>query len=71
MAKSRARKMREKRVREGRIDPVINRGIYALADLSTKRSKTKQETLYQNKYGELSSIDKNQRDESSFLFALV
>ena len=68
MAKSRARKTREKRVREGRIDPAINRGIYALADLSTRRSKTKKETMYQNKYGELSSMDRNQTDESSFYF---
>lgn len=69
MAKSKAKKMREKCVREGRVDPTINRGIYALADLSTRRSKTKKGTLYQNKYGELSSMDRNQTDESSFYFA--
>lgn len=71
MAKSKAKKMREKRVREGRIDPAINRGVYALADLSTRRNKTKKGSLYQNKYGELSSVDRYQTDESSFYFELL
>ena len=66
MAKSKAKKIREKRMREGRMDPTKSRGIYALADLRTRKSKTKREKVYQNKYGELSSMDKNQLDDSSF-----
>lgn len=68
MAKSRARKMKEKMIREGRMDPGKMRGIYALADLGTRKGKTKHEKLYQNKYGELSSIDENQLDGGSFYF---
>lgn len=68
MAKSRARKIRDKMVREGRMDPAKMRGIYALADLGTRKSKTKHEKMYQRKYGELPSIDKNQLDDSSFYF---
>lgn len=68
MAKSRARKVREKMIREGRSDPRKIRGIYALAGLGTRKGKTKHGKLYQCKYGELSSIDKNQLDDSSFYF---
>ncbi|MBO1001090.1 hypothetical protein ACFSKI_13640 [Pseudogracilibacillus auburnensis] len=66
MAKSRAKKIREKLIREGYRDPVKNRGIYALANLRTRKGKSKHEKQYQNKYGELSPIDKSQMDDSSF-----
>ncbi|MCJ7841457.1 hypothetical protein MUB24_11230 [Lederbergia sp. NSJ-179] len=66
MAKSKAKKMREKMVREGYRNPAKNRGIYALADLRTRRSKSKREKQYQDKYGELSSADK--MDDRSFYF---
>ncbi len=71
MAKSKARKTREKLVREGYRDPAKNRGIYALGDLRTRKSKTKHEKQYQNKYGELSPIDKSQVDDSSFLLSYI
>ncbi|WP_096156627.1 MULTISPECIES: hypothetical protein [Bacillus] len=45
MAKSRARKMRDKLVREGFRDPGNGRGTYALQNLTTRKTKTKQETL--------------------------
>ncbi len=47
MGKSNARKQREKVVREGKRDPSLNRGIYAMANLSTRRTKTKKEALQQ------------------------
>jgi hypothetical protein len=50
MAKSKAKKIREKSVREGRRSPVSGRSIYAIADLRTRRTKTKQEKLQQNKH---------------------
>ncbi|MBM7542254.1 hypothetical protein [Amphibacillus cookii] len=68
MAKSKARKTREKLVREGYRDPAKNRGIYALGDLRTRKRKTKHEKQYQNKYGELSPIDKNKMDDSFFCY---
>lgn len=66
MSKSRARKMREKRIREGLMDPVRKRGTYASADLRTRKTKTKHEVMYQNKYGELPKVDLNETDGSSF-----
>ncbi|WP_172197651.1 hypothetical protein [Saccharibacillus qingshengii] len=45
MAKSAAKKMREKRIREGKMDLAAMRSPFALADLRTRRTKTKQEVL--------------------------
>ncbi|OYD59539.1 hypothetical protein CGZ90_06505 [Fictibacillus aquaticus] len=50
MAKSKAKKQREKSVREGKRSPASGRSIYAIADLRTRRTKTKQEKLQQNKH---------------------
>ncbi|MFD1848546.1 hypothetical protein [Oceanobacillus bengalensis] len=50
MAKSKARKLRQKRVREGRLDPQINRSPFAQLDLRTKRTKTKKDHLYRAKH---------------------
>ncbi|TCP24531.1 hypothetical protein EV207_12430 [Scopulibacillus darangshiensis] len=60
MTKSRARKIREKRIQEGRRNPSADRGIYALADLRTRKTKTKMEKLYQHKHkGRLSNHEDN------------
>jgi len=67
MAKSRARKIREKRMREGMMNPARNRGSYALTDMRTRKTKTKHEVIYQDKYGELSKVDHYETDGSSFL----
>ncbi len=50
MAKSKAKKQREKRVREGRLNPEIKRSPFHTLDLSTRKTKTKKDVLYQNKY---------------------
>ncbi|WP_244951519.1 hypothetical protein [Sutcliffiella horikoshii] len=47
MAKSKAKKLRDKQVREGKRNPENGRGIYALANLTTKTTKTKKEKLNQ------------------------
>lgn len=66
MAKSSAKKIREKRTREGKMNLTRNRGAHALADLRTRKTKTKQEIMYQDKYGELPKVDRNNTDGSSF-----
>ncbi|CAG9621468.1 hypothetical protein [Sutcliffiella rhizosphaerae] len=43
MAKSKAKKMREKQIREGKRNPEYGRGTYSLADMRTRTTKTKQE----------------------------
>lgn len=65
MAKSRARKIREKRMREGKRNPANNRGAYVFADMQTRKTKTKNEIMYQDKYGELPKVDRNETDGSS------
>ena len=47
MAKSKAKKLRDKQVREGNRNPENGRGTYALANLGTKTTKTKKEKLNQ------------------------
>ncbi len=64
MGKSNARKQREKVVREGKRDPALNRGIYAMANLSTRRTKTKKEAL-QQQYKKTHRFH-NESDESFF-----
>ena len=67
MAKSKARKHREKMIREGKRNPVENRGIYVLADMRTRRTKTKAEKLQQQKYkGRISYHDKEDFDLFTF-----
>ncbi|WP_026678317.1 hypothetical protein [Fictibacillus gelatini] len=62
MAKSDARKKRDRLVREGKRNPIENRGVYALADLRTRKTKTKAEMLQQQKHkGRLSFYDEDNR----------
>ncbi|PKR82756.1 hypothetical protein [Heyndrickxia camelliae] len=49
MSKSKAKKS-EKLVREGKRNPSENRGIYALTDMRTRKTKTKKELLSQVKH---------------------
>ncbi|MEN2666895.1 hypothetical protein ACRW9N_04785 [Listeria aquatica] len=50
MSKSKAKKKREKRVREGLLNPEIKRSPYAALDLRTRATKTKKDALYQVKH---------------------
>lgn len=50
MAKSSARKHREKLEREGKRNPDQNRSIFATVDMRSRRTKTKAEKLHQEKH---------------------
>lgn len=67
MAKSQARKYREKLAREGNRNPEGNRSPFANLDLRTKRTKTKKDYMYQYKHKNRSF---KEVDDGSFLFCL-
>ncbi|MFD2627461.1 hypothetical protein [Oceanobacillus kapialis] len=50
MSKSKAKKQRQKQMREGRIDPTKLRSPYARLDLQTRKTKTKKDHLYRTKH---------------------
>lgn len=66
MAKSQARKLREKLAREGKRNPEKGRSPYALTDLHTRVTKTKKDHLYRTKHKNQSSYNGN---DGSFYFA--
>ncbi|KIL49477.1 hypothetical protein [Jeotgalibacillus soli] len=66
MSKSKARKMREKLVREGRLNPEIKRSPFTQADMRTRTTKTKKDHLYHFKHKN-HSLHKG--DDGSFYFA--
>lgn len=66
MAKSKARKLREKLVREGNLNPVTKRSLFFSTDMRTRVTKTKKDHLYQFKYKNHQSQDGN---DGSFYFA--
>ncbi len=49
MAKSKAKKIRERRIREGKRNPENGRSPFAYADLRTRMTKTKKDLLYRKK----------------------
>lgn len=63
MAKSNARKQREKWAREGKRNPELNRSMFAFADMRQRKTKTKTEKLHQNKHKRSLSY---QRDDDLF-----
>lgn len=65
MAVSKAKKHRQKLEREGRRNPELSRSPFALVDLRSKRTKTKQEQLNKNKHKNQYSFYK---DDGSFYF---
>ncbi|GAA0133371.1 hypothetical protein YSY43_02110 [Paenibacillus sp. YSY-4.3] len=70
MAKSKAKRMRDKLTREGRRNPELGRSLFAAADLRTRKTKTKQELLHQNKHRRKNLISYN-GDDGSFLLARI
>ncbi len=60
MAISKAKKKRQKLIREGHLNPEIKRSPFALIDLSSKQTKTKKGYLYSKKR-------KNHQKDDSFL----
>lgn len=71
MAKSTSRKMREKRVREGKADVTEWRSPFATADMRTRRTKTKHDVLNQiARKGRHKNPNFTGGDEGSFYFRL-
>ncbi|WP_433945730.1 hypothetical protein [Paenibacillus sp. SN-8-1] len=68
MAKSNAKKQRDKLSREGRRNPEAGRSPFVFTDMRTRKTKTKHEKMYLIKH-------KNQvsrgGDEGSFYFAYI
>ncbi|KUP09689.1 hypothetical protein Q73_02080 [Bacillus coahuilensis m2-6] len=67
MAKSKARKQREKLIREGRQDPVDNRSPFSQLNLCTKKTKTKKDVVYSRRRTNLES----DHPSSSFYFCKI
>lgn len=63
MAKSSAKKHREKLARAGKRNPAENRSPFAFADMRQRRTKTKSEKLHQQNHKRPLSV---QRDEGLF-----
>ncbi|WHY76658.1 hypothetical protein QNH20_21585 [Neobacillus sp. WH10] len=57
MAKSKAKKLREKLVREGNINPEAKRSEYVFTDMRTRMTKTKKDHLYHFKHKNHQSKD--------------
>lgn len=68
MAKSKAKKMREKAVREGSRNPEMNRSPFVYADMRTRITKTKKEHLYREKYKNHPLIEES---DGSFCFSFI
>ncbi|MBP2239546.1 hypothetical protein J2Z40_000099 [Cytobacillus eiseniae] len=66
MAKSKAKKIREKLKREGKRNPEENRSPFAFADMRTRKTKTKKDLLDQKKQKNR-SLSKDLSD-GSFVF---
>jgi hypothetical protein len=70
MAKSKARKHREKLVREGIRNPENSRNPFAFADLRSRKTKTKKDLMYRSsKYKNHSSVEG--KDGSFYLSIMV
>ncbi|OWR32966.1 hypothetical protein CDO73_00190 [Saccharibacillus sp. O23] len=71
MAKSAAKKLREKRIREGKTDVSALRSPFASADMRTRTTKTKQETIGRIKHKQdvYRNPDFTGGDRGSFCFS--
>ena len=59
MAKSRAKKCRDKLSREGKMNSELKRSSFTFADMRTRTTKTKKDHLYQFKHKNHQSHDGN------------
>jgi hypothetical protein len=50
VAKSKAKKLRERLVREGNRNPEASRSPFAFTDMRIRKTKTKKDLLYRNKH---------------------
>jgi hypothetical protein len=67
VAKSKAQKLREKIVREGRRNPEEKRSPFVYTDMRARMTKTKKDYLYQFKHKNHHSQDGN---DGSFYFVI-
>jgi hypothetical protein len=67
MSRSKAQKTRQKLLREGRLNPEINRSPFAKLDLQTRKTKTKKDYLYRTKHKKNRYPGKPEND-SFFIF---
>ncbi|ETI67581.1 hypothetical protein [Neobacillus vireti] len=65
MAKSKAKKFRERLTREGKMNPEVKRSAFVFSDMRTRTTKTKKDHLYQFKHKNHQSQDGY---DGSFLF---
>lgn len=66
MAKSKAKKLRSKLIREGNMNPEIKRSPFVFSDMRTRLSKTKKDHIYKQKHKNHQFHDGN---DGSFYFA--
>ena len=69
MAKSEAKKKREKIKREGKRNPEAGRSPYVFTDMTTRKTKTKKEKLYQEKHK--GRVYSDNGDSRSYLFSYL
>lgn len=70
MSKSKAKKMREKLVREGRRNPELGRSPFSMLDLNARKTKTKKEKLNQMKHKKQSFGRDDFQTKDCFYFVL-
>ncbi len=68
MAQSKAKKIRQKLIREGKRSPELGRSPFAFADLRTRKTKTKQDVINKQKYKNHGSFH---GDDGSFIFGEI
>ncbi|WP_077329616.1 hypothetical protein [Virgibacillus siamensis] len=68
MARSKAAKIRQKRIREGRMDPQTARSPFAEHDLRTRTTKTKKDYVYRTKH---KNRYPHQKENDSFYFTAM
>lgn len=68
MSKSKAKKLREKLTREGKMNPEAKRSPFVFADMRTRTTKTKKDHLYHFKHKNHQSLDGS---DGSFYFAAI
>ncbi|WP_433742361.1 hypothetical protein [Falsibacillus pallidus] len=70
MGKSNAKKHRVKQMQEGKRNPEEFRGVYALTDMRTRKTKTKKDIMNKMKYKKRFSFDQ-EGDNRFFYCALI
>ncbi|AXI08874.1 hypothetical protein CUC15_08080 [Oceanobacillus zhaokaii] len=66
MAYSKANKKRRKLIREGRINPEINRSPFSRLNLRTRKTKNKKDQMYRTKHK--NRYSHNSENDSFFIF---